>query len=791
MDIESLDHLQRLVGSNDTLIASCFSGSDDSVSKIKSDELAVHSLASLLCRVDFNKVSAADLAIPVDAKAGAPRDEQGGGEIWWLFFSGGKRVYTARGSGTSVPKLARLAALLERSPATLEQLARQDDVSRKQHAADAVAALAKGGADPTPGGDGSEQEREQNGAHIGGDAASGRTGSVSAAESGAGSAVLIFIAGDRSQVGKSSTCLGLLGALLRQPGLGPGDLAYIKPATQCEKPQLVTEWCEAKGVACRGIGPVVFYKGFTREFLKGGAGTSEDLLQEIRDAVEELSFGRKVVVVDGVGYPAVGSICGVSNGDVAAALKAPVLLVGKSGVGDAVDSYNLNACFFEARGVRVLGGVFNRISTTGYYSVERCREAVTSYFSQANPNALPYGFVPEIAALKTSKAGAAAEKTAEISPAPANPAPAVSPEAAGVSAELGAGVRDVIVAADEAASNAMVVTSGSGSAEGGVAQEGQVEKPVIPTPPPPPPPQLHQEEQGLMLTEVESEEDVEAFLTAAGPSRLVLVDFGAEWCKNCQGMLPFVHGLPERFGGAVAVATADVDESPELADAHDVTAIPHFSLLRNGVQVDTYSGSSENELLSKLTELLPSEGSQLESASPDNGRSLVAGSDDRGSGDRGVGHEMAGGGHKKTDAEREHGEQVGGHRSVALDAAEALIDAFDEHVDVDRLLRDIREHATTTHRGTGSIDRSGLPPKAQTAPQGPTVDGGPATRATPAAEDATADVEQPQGGGGAQRGREEAAVLEGATASKATARAARKSREEVEAEAAKEGASGG
>lgn len=82
----------------------------------------------------------------------------------------------------------------------------------------------------------------------------------------------------------------------------------------------------------------------------------------------------QVVVVDGVGYPAVGSICGVSNGDVAAALKAPVLLVGKSGVGDAVDSYNLNACFFEARGVRVLGGVFNRISTTGYYSVERCRE---------------------------------------------------------------------------------------------------------------------------------------------------------------------------------------------------------------------------------------------------------------------------------------------------------------------------------------------------------------------------------------------------------------------------------
>lgn len=62
------------------------------------------------------------------------------------------------------------------------------------------------------------------------------------------------------KVGKSSTCLGLLGALLRREDLRSSDLAYIKPATQCEKPQLVTDWCEANGVACRGIGPVVFYK---------------------------------------------------------------------------------------------------------------------------------------------------------------------------------------------------------------------------------------------------------------------------------------------------------------------------------------------------------------------------------------------------------------------------------------------------------------------------------------------------------------------------------------------------
>ena len=58
--------------------------------------------------------------------------------------------------------------------------------------------------------------------------------------------------------------------------------------------------------------------------------------------------------------PAVGSICGTSNAAVARALGAPVLLVGRKGVGDAVDSYNLNSTFFRTNGCRVLGAVFNR-----------------------------------------------------------------------------------------------------------------------------------------------------------------------------------------------------------------------------------------------------------------------------------------------------------------------------------------------------------------------------------------------------------------------------------------------
>ncbi|GMF19075.1 unnamed protein product [Phytophthora lilii] len=205
----------------------------------------------------------------------------------------------------------------------------------------------------------------------------------------------VFVSGDRAQVGKSTVCLGLVGALLRS-GYSAADIAYIKPATQCEKPQLVTKFCRQQGITCCEVGPILFYKGFTREFLKGETDTSAQLLEKARKKVEEIGRGKKVVVVDGVGYPAVGSICGVSNAHVAKTLGTPVVLVGKKGVGDAVDSFNLNATFFESHGVKVLGGIFNRLPEDGFYSLEHCRENVTAYFEQFLPDKRVYGFLPEL-----------------------------------------------------------------------------------------------------------------------------------------------------------------------------------------------------------------------------------------------------------------------------------------------------------------------------------------------------------------------------------------------------------
>jgi len=82
------------------------------------------------------------------------------------------------------------------------------------------------------------------------------------------SCLRLFVSGSRSQVGKSSVCVGILHSLLSL-GYAPSEISYIKPATQCEEPQPVQTFCERVGIDNRPIGPIVYYKGFTRSFLAG------------------------------------------------------------------------------------------------------------------------------------------------------------------------------------------------------------------------------------------------------------------------------------------------------------------------------------------------------------------------------------------------------------------------------------------------------------------------------------------------------------------------------------------
>ena len=220
------------------------------------------------------------------------------------------------------------------------------------------------------------------------------------------SGLRILVAGDKSHAGKSTVSLGLLAAFL-ESGFQASELAYIKPATQCVSSTLTARFCQSAGIAYEHIGPVVFYRGFTREQLDvvstGQAGNAEegqessvppDFAATCARAVDRVSHGKRLTLIDGVGYPSVGSIIGCSSADVAIACRAPVLIVGRPGVGDAIDAFNLCATFFEAHRIPVLGGIFNKCQPSGFYGRAKCAEYIAKYMAARRPQQRAYGLLP-------------------------------------------------------------------------------------------------------------------------------------------------------------------------------------------------------------------------------------------------------------------------------------------------------------------------------------------------------------------------------------------------------------
>jgi dethiobiotin synthetase len=158
----------------------------------------------------------------------------------------------------------------------------------------------------------------------------------------------IFVAATKQHVGKTTTSLALMSGLQKRfPKVG-----FIKPVGQ----QHVTVHSETLGKEIRvdkdicllkeqfhldhidyqHMSPVIIPRGYTKKYIDGEISYDEQL-KDIEHAFQKVSEASDVVLLEGTGHCAVGSVVGVNNAQVAGLLGASMVLIANGGLGSAFD----------------------------------------------------------------------------------------------------------------------------------------------------------------------------------------------------------------------------------------------------------------------------------------------------------------------------------------------------------------------------------------------------------------------------------------------------------------------
>ena len=99
----------------------------------------------------------------------------------------------------------------------------------------------------------------------------------------------------------------------------------------------------------------------------------------------------------------------------------------------------------------------------------------------------------------------------------------------------------------------------------------------------------------------EKQMSIEELNATIGGSKIVLVDFGADWCPPCKQMEPVLKDIEQHNKGKFTLLKVDGGRDQNILQAYKVTALPVFIIFKDGKQVWRKDGiASEKELTDQL-----------------------------------------------------------------------------------------------------------------------------------------------------------------------------------------------
>lgn len=188
----------------------------------------------------------------------------------------------------------------------------------------------------------------------------------------------IYVSATKQHVGKTTTSLALISGLKKR---FPNTVGFIKPVGQ----QHISVYSEADGTTIRvdkdvtlmkehfqlnhcdyrHMSPVLIPNGYTKDYIDGKI-SNQDQLDKIQNAVRQVASRNEVILCEGTGHCAVGSIVGASNAKIASMIGASMVLVANGGFGSCFDELELNRVLCEHHNVNLAGVIINKVIPEKY-----------------------------------------------------------------------------------------------------------------------------------------------------------------------------------------------------------------------------------------------------------------------------------------------------------------------------------------------------------------------------------------------------------------------------------------
>ncbi|MDR3228329.1 MAG: AAA family ATPase [Puniceicoccales bacterium] len=176
----------------------------------------------------------------------------------------------------------------------------------------------------------------------------------------------IFVAATRQNDGKTTTSLGLYGAL-RNLGYNVG---YIKPVAQRlievggfsvdEDTQLINTVYDVN-IPIEAMSPIAVDSSFTRRYLDDPDKLHPEIIDRVCRAFDRSSYEKDIVIIEGSGHAGVGSVFDCSNAQNARLLGSKCIIVASGGIGKPVDEIAINKALFDQTGVECAGVILNKV----------------------------------------------------------------------------------------------------------------------------------------------------------------------------------------------------------------------------------------------------------------------------------------------------------------------------------------------------------------------------------------------------------------------------------------------